>query len=364
MFKRLLLCAALALLPHAAYGQAQQSGITPVAAGKTISATTASSSVTMGANGSTAVLWNVGSVGVYYTVGATATTANPFLPAGSAITLNIPPSAVISAITASGSSTVQITQGFGWPSISFGGAVTVAGSVSVTQGTSPWVVSGTVTTTNASVGATGAAVPASADYVGINIGGNLTGAVGGHGTAAGALRVELPTDGTGVVGLNAGSAIIGKVGIDQTTPGTTNLVAAGQNGTWTVQPGNTPNTTPWLTTNTPSSASGAATTSASSTAAASNLVLKASAGNLYGLTITIGATSGYAMLFDATSLPSNGAVTPVWCYPVTSNGTNGGAAIEFATPKRFGTGITAGFSTTGCFTLTASATANFFGGYQ
>lgn len=30
----------------------------------------------------------------------------------------------------------------------------------------------------------------------------------------------------------AGSNIIGKVGIDQTTPGTTNLVAAGQNGTW------------------------------------------------------------------------------------------------------------------------------------
>ena len=63
----------------------------------------------------------------------------------------------------------------------------------------------------------------------------------------------------------------------------------------------------------------------SSEAAASNLVLKASAGNLYSLTITIGATSGYAMLFDATSLPSNGAVTPVWCYPVTSNGTNGTA---------------------------------------
>lgn len=54
----------------------------------------------------------------------------------------------------------------------------------------------------------------------------------GHGTATGAQRVELPTDGTGVVGLNAGTAIIGKVGIDQTTPGTTNAVAliAGQNG--------------------------------------------------------------------------------------------------------------------------------------
>lgn len=55
----------------------------------------------------------------------------------------------------------------------------------------------------------------------------------GSGTSTGALRVELPTNGTGVVGLNAGSAIVGKVGIDQTTPGTTNLVttpAIGTNG--------------------------------------------------------------------------------------------------------------------------------------
>jgi hypothetical protein len=46
----------------------------------------------------------------------------------------------------------------------------------------------------------------------------------GAGTAAGSIRVELPTDGTGKVGLNAGSAIIGSVAIDQTTPGTTNAV--------------------------------------------------------------------------------------------------------------------------------------------
>lgn len=53
--------------------------------------------------------------------------------------------------------------------------------------------------------------------------------------------------------LVAGSAIIGKVGIDQTTPGTTNkvsigtdgTVAATQSGVWTVQPGNTANTTAW-----------------------------------------------------------------------------------------------------------------------
>lgn len=33
----------------------------------------------------------------------------------------------------------------------------------------------------------------------------------GSGTATGAIRVELPTNGTGVVGLNAGAAVIGKV---------------------------------------------------------------------------------------------------------------------------------------------------------
>jgi hypothetical protein len=46
--------------------------------------------------------------------------------------------------------------------------------------------------------------------------------VGGSGVdAAGALRVSLATN----VALPAGTAILGKVGIDQTTPGTTNLVA-------------------------------------------------------------------------------------------------------------------------------------------
>lgn len=42
----------------------------------------------------------------------------------------------------------------------------VTGTVSATQGTSPWVVSGTVSASNPSVGATGAAVPADATMVG------------------------------------------------------------------------------------------------------------------------------------------------------------------------------------------------------
>lgn len=111
----------------------------------------------------------------------------------------------------------------------------------------------------------------------------------------------------------------------------------------------------------PSSAAAAGLANVVSTAAESNHVLKGSPGNLYTLTTTIGTTSGYLMLFDATTLPANGAVTPKYCLPITSNATNGGAGVSWPYPLVFATGITAGFSTTGCFTLTASATANFFG---
>lgn len=93
----------------------------------------------------------------------------------------------------------------------------------------------------------------------------------------------------------------------------------------------------------------------------SNYVFTATNKTLYTITVKIGATSGYAMLFDAASLPANGAVTPTWCYPVTSNGTNGSVAATWPQPLLFTTGITAGFSTTVCDTLTASATAKFMG---
>lgn len=55
--------------------------------------------------------------------------------------------------------------------------------------------------------------------------------VGGSGVVTtGTQRVTLATD----VALPTGANLLGKVGIDQTTPGTTNLVAAAQSGTWNV----------------------------------------------------------------------------------------------------------------------------------
>lgn len=91
-----------------------------------------------------------------------------------------------------------------------------------------------------------------------------------------------------------------------------------------------------------------------STLAEANHVLKAGAGNLYGISITTGATAGYVLVFNATSAPADGAVTPLFCYVVPASSSLG---VAFQTPAAFSTGITASFSSTGCFTKTASATA-------
>lgn len=74
-------------------------------------------------------------------------------------------------------------------------------------------------TTKAAVGATGVAF----NQAGIN---GVAPSVGNGVSGTGVQRVTLASDGTGVVGLIAGTAIVGSVGIDQTTPGTTNAVSS------------------------------------------------------------------------------------------------------------------------------------------
>lgn len=89
-------------------------------------------------------------------------------------------------------------------------------------------------------------------------------------------------------------------------------------------------------------------------------VLKASAGNLYSLAVTIQATTVIVQVFNATSAPGDGAVTPIWSMPVISNGTLGGNSWNFAIPVRGSTGLTVcASSATTPFTKTASATAMF-----
>jgi hypothetical protein len=115
-----------------------------------------------------------------------------------------------------------------------------------------------------------------------------------------------------------------------------------------------------------SSEAGAAVTPVPSTALDANHVIKGSAGNLYSFEVAVDTTLSVApwwiMLYNATSAPGDGAVTPLKCYAMPSNTTQYSAAFNI--PVRFSTGITIGVSTTGCFTKTASTHAFISGDAQ
>lgn len=105
-------------------------------------------------------------------------------------------------------------------------------------------------------------------------------------------------------------------------------------------------------------------TTTSSSALAANLVVNAAASKLASFTVsadtTLNAATWYVMLYNATSAPVDGAVTPVKCYVMPSGTTSFSAA--FPNPISFSTGVVIGVSTTGCFTKTASTHALFISG--
>lgn len=110
----------------------------------------------------------------------------------------------------------------------------------------------------------------------------------------------------------------------------------------------------------------AALTPATSSALAANQIVKASAGSLYSFEVsadsTLSAAAWWIMIYNATSAPVDGAVTPLKCYAMPLGVTNYAAA--FPVPVAFSTGITIGVSTTGCFTKTASTHAFISGDAQ
>lgn len=119
-------------------------------------------------------------------------------------------------------------------------------------------------------------------------------------------------------------------------------------------------------TNAPSAASTSGLTPTTTSALAANSVIKASAGNLYSFEVaadsTLSAAAWWIMIYNATSAPGDGAVTPLKCYAMPSGTTSFAAA--FPTPVAFSTGITIGVSTNGCFTKAASTHAFISGDAQ
>jgi hypothetical protein len=73
---------------------------------------------------------------------------------------------------------------------------------------------------------------------------------------------------------------------------------------------------------------------------------------------TLSGAPWWICIYDATSLPANGAAVPTKSYELASGTTQAGATFDTDGP-RFLTGIVIGVSTTTCTNLTASAHALF-----
>lgn len=103
-------------------------------------------------------------------------------------------------------------------------------------------------------------------------------------------------------------------------------------------------------------------TTVNSSALESNHVLKASAGNLYSVYVTTGATQGWLLTYNGTTAPTAGgaAIAPVDCVYAPANTTTG-LAMDGDPPDAYSTGIVAVFSSSGCLTNTASSTVYFKG---
>lgn len=108
----------------------------------------------------------------------------------------------------------------------------------------------------------------------------------------------------------------------------------------------------------PSGIAAAGLTANQTTVVGSSQVVKGSSCNLYSLSCTSGASAGFVLVFDATTPPADGTVTPIDVITIAANAT---VTKNYPIPLRCNSGATLVFSTTGPFTKTASATAFLMG---
>jgi hypothetical protein len=116
-------------------------------------------------------------------------------------------------------------------------------------------------------------------------------------------------------------------------------VPVGQFGAWTVQPGNTQNTTPWIVGTQAVTSGGYLNYSFLSTAAVQAANIKNSAGQVYGLHFfNINATPVYLRLYNQTTSPGTGD-TVVYRATIPGNTAAAGFVVAFPDGYTFGTGI-------------------------
>jgi PBP1b-binding outer membrane lipoprotein LpoB len=137
--------------------------------------------------------------------------------------------------------------------------------------------------------------------------------------------------------------------------GTASIGAVTQGGTWTVQPGNTANTTAWLTELRTGTTNGSTTFFLNSAATTNATLVKSSAGMLYYVMATnTSASTKFVRFYNLTTSPTVGTSTPILVYSIPAN-----SSVSLPLPSmglKFSTGIS--FAITGAAAyLDASAVA-------
>lgn len=133
--------------------------------------------------------------------------------------------------------------------------------------------------------------------------------------SAGTLRVVLATD----------------------QPTLSNALAVSQSGTWTVQPGNTANTTPWLVSPQVATSGGSTPYHLISAASTNANNVKSTAGNLYGYTLSnTNASARFFRLYNLSGSPTVGTSTIKHTVQIPGNAT---VIHVFPNGFAFGTGI-------------------------
>jgi hypothetical protein len=153
--------------------------------------------------------------------------------------------------------------------------------------------------------------------------------------SAGTLRVVLATD----------------------QPSLTNALPASQSGTWTVQPGNTANSTPWLVSLNPATSGGLSMSKTISAATTNATSVKGSAGQVYNIQcFNTNASARYLKLYNKASAPTVGTDTPVKTLLIPPS--SSGFVAEWSNGLAFGTGIAFALTTGIADSDTAAVAAN------
>lgn len=301
--------------PLAVTGAFSAAGFTPDGTDATpLSVSNSTSETALPASSAVVLVQNVGNNVAYVklgtTSGVTATTSDLAVPPGGGCALTVGSNGFIAGITASSTTTLNLIGGSSLGSACYsGGTVNVPGTVEV-------------------VGSAASGSPV--------VGGPVR--VGGETGAGNVGEGSVSTWGSAPNGL---TVFGGNVDIFQG-----NSLLSSTNPLWV--------------------APAPASTLAVTASLASNLVAKSSTGALLSFEVsadsTLSGAAWWVMIFNATSAPSDGSVTPAKCYALPSGATAFTGA--FPNPAVFSTGITIVASTTGCFTKTASAHAFISGDVQ